>query len=149
MRKLINLNCIITADPNSKNIYVLSTREDRVALPYFEISSPKFLYNEIRYNIKSMFDNIIKFLEEIIISFVDIQNLLVFDLLEKHKDTYHVNLDEDVILLTGLVLHEKMMSDSLYWVPIHNVMVPTEISSLDTEDIHLKVVRYVFEKIIV
>jgi hypothetical protein len=88
--------------------------------------------------------NAIKFLEEIIISFFDIQNYHVLELLEEQKNKYEIE-NTNIILLCGVVLHEKILSENLYWIPIENFF----ISNKNTEETTpKKVVKYVFDQMI-
>lgn len=140
--------CFITVDGGSQNIFACSTKKDELDLPYFHIENAKMLYHEIRYNIQHMFvENMIKFLEEIVISFIDIQNYLLLDIVEKSKDKYSDIEDNDIILLCGIVLHEKLKTDSMYWVPISNILFPKNIQTI--MDDKTKVVKYVFDKMII
>lgn len=145
MSNILVINCLITADRQSNKIYIASSSKDETIFPTLKIENPKFLYNEIRYNIKNMFvQNSIKFLEEIIISFFDIQNYHVLQLLEEQKDKYETD-DTDIVLLCGVVLHGKILSENLYWLPIENFFR----SNQNTEETTTKkVVKYVFDQMI-
>jgi len=145
MSNIFVINCLITADRQSNKIYIASSNKDEIVFPLLKIENPKFLYNEIRYNIKNMFvQNAIKFLEEIIISFFDIQNYHVLELLEEQKNKYEIE-NTNIILLCGVVLHEKILSENLYWIPIENFF----ISNKNTEETTpKKVVKYVFDQMI-
>lgn len=140
-------NCLITADPPAKKIYVASSKQDIIVLPVTHIDQPKFLFNEIRYNIKHLFaKDSIKFLEEIILSFIDIQNYLLLNLIDKSED-YKFIQDSDINLLCGIILHEKVLSDKLFWIEIPGFVQNYNIPNVeDTEMTQL--IRYVFDKMI-
>jgi hypothetical protein len=139
--------CFITVDGASQNIFACSTNKQELELPYFNIDNPKTLYHEIRYNIQHLFlENMIKFLEEIIISFIDIQNYLLLETIESYKDKFKDINDDDIILLCGVVLHEKLRTDSMHWIPINNILFPKNIQTI--MDDKTKIVKYVFDKML-
>jgi hypothetical protein len=105
---------IISSDINKKENYILSTDKNKIILPYSEISTPRVMMNEIKYNIKNMFDTgIIKFIEEVIISYIDIQNEILLEYVTK-LDNNHFDLDKDLFLSCGIIMNKKSTS-KLFW----------------------------------
>jgi hypothetical protein len=68
--------------------------------------------NEIRYNVKSIFDSkVIKFIEQVIVSGLDIKNELLIDYI-KEIDTHQIyDLDHDLFLLCGIVIQKLDIVD--------------------------------------
>jgi hypothetical protein len=146
MRNIHTLYCLITADRSSQKIFVASSEDDSLVFPNTIIENPKFLYNEIKYNIQQMFaKNSIQFLEEIIISFLDIQNYLLLNLIESSEKYKHIDIDHDVILLCGVVLHEPILSNKLLWKPIENQLMSNEPEKINHS---YNIIKYVFDQMI-
>lgn len=147
MSNIISCYCLITADKRSKKIFIASTKENDIVLPITTIGSPKFLYNELKYNIQQMFaKNTIQFLEEIIISFIDIQNHHLLNLLDASKNIYaDIDMDQDITLLCGVVLHNTILSETLYWIPVENKLMSNQPEKLNATE---HVLYYVFDKMI-
>lgn len=147
--KIIVVNVIITANPLSNDVLLLSTDKDKLILPSIEITNPKFLYDEIRGNIRNMFDDgVIKYLEEIVISFLDIQNPLLLNLIDSNRDIYEDINDSDIILLCGTILHKKLQTSSLNWKSIENTVLKQKIYSKTNGDIE-NIIKYVFEQMVI
>lgn len=147
MSNIIVFNTILTVDPIGDKILILSLEKNKIVFPTTKIENPKFLYNEIRYNIKNMFvKNMIKFLEEIRISFIDIQNYILLELLDdpSYKKLYGAN-DDDIIILCGIVLYEKLMCDKTYWLSIKNFITESKPDG----DLQKDVIKYVFDHLII
>jgi len=113
--KLYTVYCIITADINKKQNYVLSTKENEIELPVVELHNPQTMHNEIRYYAKKMFDdNMIRFIEEVLVSYIDIQS----DLVSKYIDTLNKDNSFDIanslFLLCGIVIEQKNCKNT-YW----------------------------------
>jgi hypothetical protein len=110
--KLYAVYCIITADPNKGQNYVLSTDSKEIVLPYAEIVNPKVLHNELRYNVKKMFnDNTIRFIEEIIISYTEIQTQPIVNYIEQINTNNTFDLDNSLFLLCGIIIQKKNSKD--------------------------------------
>lgn len=147
MSNIVVFPCIITADTSTKSVFVCSENDSSVIFPTFQISYPKMLYDEMRMNIKNMFNyNTIKFCEEIIVSFLDIQNHLLIDLLESKPETYPNIKEDDIILLCGVVLHDKVESDTIHWIHINSMFLPKNISNTINDD--NKIIQYVLDRIV-
>lgn len=114
MNKIYVFNNIITIDDKSNTNWVLSLDQSKIYFPFFEISSPRYIYNETRFNIKNLFKiNTIKFIEEIIVSFIDIQNEFLLEYISQLNNS-KFNLDQDIFILSSTILTSK--TDSiLYW----------------------------------
>jgi hypothetical protein len=105
---------IISSDINKNENYILSTDKNNIVLPYSEISTPRVMINEIKYNVKNMFDTgIVKFIEEVIISYIDIQNDILLEYVKK-IDNNIFDLDNDLFLLCGVITNKKSTS-KLFW----------------------------------
>jgi len=140
--KIYVFNTIVTHDL-SDNTYVLSSLKDKIELPYFEIISPRYMLNEIRSNIKNLFTtNTIRFLEEIIVSFTELQNEIVLSYIEQNYNSNIFNLDKDICIITGTILAEKIPSN-LYWHKFEHSI------NLDNPDITQTVVDYCIQKSLV
>ena len=146
MSNIVACYCLITADNRSKKIFVASSKEDEIVFPTITINSPKFLYNELKYHIQEMFiKNAIQFLEEITISFIDIQNYHLLNLLDISSDTYNINTEEDIIILCGVVLHTTILSDNIHWIPVENKLMANQPEKLSASE---HVLYYVFDQMI-
>jgi hypothetical protein len=105
---------IISSDINKNENYILSTDKKDIILPYSQITTPRVMINEIKYNIKNMFDSgIIKFIEEIIVSYIDIQNEILLEYVQKLTDNTF-NIDNDLFLSCGVIMNKKSTS-KLFW----------------------------------
>jgi hypothetical protein len=114
MSKIYVFNSIITNDLKDKKSYILSASKDKIVFPYFEIQSPRYLFNEIRCNIKNLFKpDSIRFIEEIIISFTEIQNELIINYVENLQDSTF-DLNNDIFILSSTILSEKLTTP-LVW----------------------------------
>lgn len=150
MSKIVVFNFILAPDIYADKILLASLDKENILIPTTNIENPKFLYNEIRYNIKNLFlENSIRFLEEIRISFMDIQNYLLLDMLdmEYNKEKYTNINDDDIIILSGIVLHEKLFSDKINWISINNILTNSNIGI--TTDPIFNLTKYVFDKVFI
>jgi hypothetical protein len=109
---------ILSVDEKKHKIYVLSSESDSIVFPIDQIQHVRLLQNELRYNIKHYFLNCESngFLENISLSFLDIQNELVLELLQKENNYLSKNIDinKDIIILCGFVI-PKPIESKLYW----------------------------------
>lgn len=114
MSQLLTSNCIITFDKKLNSICLLSTsQKDKIIFPTFKIESAKNILNETRYQIKNLFsDENVKFVQDIIISTIDIQNELYIQYLNELGYKYDEN--NDIIILNSVVLADKYKS-RLFW----------------------------------
>lgn len=114
MNKIYVFNSILTIDERTQTNWILSSDKHHIHFPFFEINHPRHLHNETRINLKNLFkSDTIKFIEEIIISFIDIQNQFLLDYIESlHSNIF--NLNNDVFILCSTILTEKIES-SLFW----------------------------------
>lgn len=107
-------NIVLTYDQRTQTNYILSSKKDEIYFPFFEINNTRYLFNETRSNIKNLFHlNTIKFIEEIIVSYVDIQNEFLFDYIEQ-LETTQFDLNNDIFILCSTILSGKFNS-ILYW----------------------------------
>ena len=112
--KLYTYYTIISSDINKQENYILSAKKNSIILPYSEIMIPRVMMNEIKYNVKNMFETgIISFIEEIIISYIDIQNEMLIEYVEKTNNT-EVNPNENLFVLCGIIMNKKSTS-KLFW----------------------------------
>lgn len=114
MSQIITANCIITFDQKAKSICLLSTsQKDKIVFPTFKIESAKNINNETRYQVKNLFsDDNVKFVQDIIISTIDIQNELYIQYLNELGYNYDEN--NDIIILNSIVLGDKY-NTKLFW----------------------------------
>lgn len=108
MNKLYVFNNILTVDTETETNWVLSSDKYHIYFPFFEITCPRHLYNETRINIKNLFEkDSIKFIEEIIVSFIDIQNEFLLTYIEELKSEIF-DLEKDIFLLCSVILANKI-----------------------------------------
>lgn len=113
--KIYIVYCIVTADTKKKQNYVLSTDSKDIVLPICEITSARTLHNEIRYNVKKMFDaDIIRFIEEILVSYTDIETEPTIKYIENINQDNRYDLNQDLFILCGIVM-EKKQSKTFKW----------------------------------
>lgn len=129
MSQILSSSCILTFDQKNSIICILSTEQNnKIVFPTFRIESTKNLHNEIRYQIKNLFiDDNAKFIEDIVVSYTDIQNNLYVDYL---KELGVTSFDEnnDIILLNSIVVGDKF-NTKLYWRPYDHTI---DIKNKDT-----------------
>lgn len=114
MNKLYVFNNILTVDQDTETNWVLSSDKHHIRFPFFEISSPRYLYNETRIHLKNLFkQDEIKFIEEIIVSFIDIQNPFLMEYISSLESTTF-DLDKDLFILCSTILTSKIDS-ILFW----------------------------------
>ena len=110
MNKIYTFNVILTYDQKTQTNYILSSHKDEIYFPFFEISNTRYLFNETRTNIKNLFHlNTIRFIEEIIVSYIDIQNEFLLDYITQ-LDSKQFNLDNDVFVLCSTILTSRFDS---------------------------------------
>lgn len=129
--KILTLFCVISYDNKKKNSCVLSVDSKQIILPYTNVEHTKSLKNEIRYKIKTLLDGE-KYklnLEDILISYLDIQNDLCLDYLS-NNNYYNFSIDNDICLLCGVIL-DKNYKTSLNWVPANLLQDLTKKQSVD------------------
>jgi hypothetical protein len=113
--KLYTFYTIISSDINKQENYILSAKKNEIVLPYSEIMIPRVMMNEVKYNVKNMFDTgIISFIEEIIISYIDIQNEMLLEYVEKNVNNAEVDPNENLFVLCGMIMNKKSTS-KLFW----------------------------------
>lgn len=121
--KIFVFNSIISIDSITKNCCVLSTQKNKITLPVFEIEQPRHLQNEIRYNTKNLFStDLIKTIEQIIISDLEIQNELLYNyIIEEYNDNnIKYNLDKDIFLCSSIIIGNKL-NNKLYWCEFNHL----------------------------
>lgn len=139
MSKIYVFNTIITSDLQNQKSYILSSSKDRILFPYFEIHSPRYLFNEIRCNIKNLFkQDSIRFIEEIIISFTEIQNELIISYVENLQDSTF-DLNNDMFILASVILSEKLQS-ALTWTNFNYTI------DIENPDIIESIIDYSLQK---
>jgi len=147
MSNIVCCYAILSADNQNNKVYIASSEKNKIKLPFSKIETPKFLYNEIRLYIKNLFANdAIKFYEEIIISFMDIQNYLLMNIVTNEKELYNFDTDSDIVLLCGIILHQKLPSNQFYWVELDKPSAP---DFLQTMTDHSRLVQYILDKMII
>ena len=115
--KIKVFSLILTHDINNNKTVILSTNNDKIILPTFDIQNPKTIYQEIRYAIKDLFeDPELKYVELINISFIEIQNDLLINYIKENKE-YEYDENQDLCLFIGIVLTEKNKTN-LFWSQI-------------------------------
>jgi hypothetical protein len=135
-------NSILTFDEKQKTTVALSSDNDKIILPFLEITNPSLIKEEIKYYIKSLFYNAeIKHIETIIVSCIEIQNDFLLNYV-KSIDSYNYNQAEDLCLFTSIILNEKFKTQAYYWLP-----VDFNISVSDRQPINL-LIDYVFKNVL-
>lgn len=139
MNKIYSTNIIVSSDTDSQKNYVLSNSNKEIIFPFFEITSPRFLFNEIRSNVRSLFSlESIKFIEEIILSFTEVQNEYLIKYIESLKLELF-DTDNDIQILSCIILAEKIDS-SIYWHPFKYD------STLQQADLKMSLIDYCIQK---
>lgn len=135
--------CIMT---HSDQPYILSANKNKIVLPWCYVANPKILYDEIRVHIKNMFHSkstLIDFLDNVQISFLDLQNYILLDHVEAEQQDYDYK-EEDIILLCGTILYIKTPCINSYWIPLkHDI----QYSNQDNKPID-RIIKYVLSKLI-
>ena len=107
MSRVFVTSCILTSDLNTDVSYVLSEQNEKLRLPTFQVVAPRLLMNEIRYNVFHMFEPAsFSFMEEIILSRLEIQNEFLLSYISNLKDNRY-DMDQDIFILNGLILSKK------------------------------------------
>ena len=107
MSRIFVTSCILTSDLNTDVSYVLSEQNEKLRLPTFQVVAPRLLMNEIRYNVFHMFEPAsFSFMEEIILSRLEIQNEFLLSYISNLKDNRY-DMDQDIFILNGLILSKK------------------------------------------
>ncbi len=107
MSRVFVTSCILTSELNTDVAYVLSEENERLRLPTFQVVAPRLLMNEIRYNVFHMFEPAsFSFMEEIILSRLEIQNEFLLSYISNLKDNRY-DMDQDIFILNGLILSKK------------------------------------------
>ena len=107
MSRVFVTSCILTSDLNTDVSYVLSEQNEKLRLPTFQVVAPRLLMNEIRYNVFHMFEPAsFSFMEEIILSRLEIQNEFLLSYISNLKDNRY-DMDQDMFILNGLILSKK------------------------------------------
>ena len=107
MSRVFVTSCILTSDLNTDVSYVLSEDNEKLRLPTFQVVAPRSLMNEIRYNVFHMFEPAsFSFMEEIILSRLEIQNEFLLSYISNLKDNRY-DMDQDIFILNGLILSKK------------------------------------------
>ena len=107
MSRVFVTSCILTSDLNTDVSYVLSEDNEKLRLPTFQVVAPRLLMNEIRYNVFHMFEPAsFSFMEEIILSRLEIQNEFLLSYISNLKDNRY-DMDQDIFILNGLILSKK------------------------------------------
>lgn len=107
MSRVFVTSCILTSDLNTEVSYVLSEENEKLRLPTFQVVAPRLLMNEIRYNVFHMFEPAsFSFMEEIILSRLEIQNEFLLSYISNLKDNRY-DMDQDIFILNGLILSKK------------------------------------------
>ena len=117
MSRVFVTSCILTSDLNTDVSYVLSEQNEKLRLPTFQVVAPRLLMNEIRYNVFHMFEPAsFSFMEEIILSRLEIQNEFLLSYISNLKDNRY-DMDQDIFILNGLILSKKetQRNTSLCW----------------------------------
>ena len=117
MSRVFVTSCILTSDLNTDVSYVLSEENEKLRLPTFQVVAPRLLMNEIRYNVFHMFEPAsFSFMEEIILSRLEIQNEFLLSYISNLKDNRY-DMDQDIFILNGLILSKKetQRNTSLCW----------------------------------
>ena len=117
MSRVFVTSCILTSDLNTDVSYVLSEQNEKLRLPTFQVVAPRLLMNEIRYNVFHMFEPAsFSFMEEIILSRLEIQNEFLLSYISNLKDNRY-DMDQDMFILNGLILSKKetQRNTNLHW----------------------------------
>lgn len=129
--KILVLFGVMSYDNKRKASCVLSTDPKKIILPSTIIEHTKTLKNEIRYKIKALLSGE-KYklnIEDILISYLDIQNDLCIDYLTDNNN-YEFNIDTDICLLCGIILDQNYKT-SLNWVKSNLIEDVTKKQKVD------------------
>lgn len=143
MSNILSSNCILTFDKKSKNTCILSTtKSDKIVFPTFRIESVKHIINETKYQIKNLFeDENIKFIEDILICTIDIQN----DLYSQYIKQLGINSDydenNDILILNSIILSDKYKT-KLYWRTYEHII------DIQNKDIFGLLIDHILQKTI-
>lgn len=142
MNKVYVFNNILTIDTKTETNWVLSSDKYHIHFPVFEILYPRYLYNETRINIKNLFKkDSIQFIEEIMVSFIDIQNEFLLEYIKELKSEIF-DLDKDIFLLSSIILTDKIESTQ-FWNKFNYEI------SLTKPDIQTTIIDYCIQKSII
>lgn len=140
--KIYVFNSVLTIDERTQTNWILSTDKHHIHFPFFEIYSPRYLYNETRINLKNLFkSDMIQFVEEIILSFIDIQNELLITYIESLNSPIF-DIHKDIFILCSTILTEKLDS-GLFW---NNFNYEIDLTK---PDIQTAIIDYCVQKSIV
>lgn len=142
MNKLYVFNSILTIDQKTETNWILSLDKHHIYFPFFEISSPRYLYNESRINLKNLFSqDKIRFIEEIMISFIDVQNPFLIEYINTLQSPLF-DMDKDMFVLCSTILTSKIES-TLFWNKFNYEI------SFTKPDIQTAIIDYCIQKSVV
>lgn len=111
MNKIYALYIILSAKEN--NIYLVSTKEQELALPFANITVPAKLKEESRYIMKNFFaPNTYEFIEECNYDFLDIQNSFALSYIKDQITDFEEN---DLCITYGGIATKGKLQPNLYW----------------------------------
>lgn len=113
MSDIYVFNCILTSDHQNKTTSILSSDNTEIILPVFKIDNPRFIYNQIRYDTKNLFVSKKRIPEEIIVSYIEVENNFLIDYIERVKK-YTIDLNKDIVVLSSIILGFKDETN-LFW----------------------------------
>jgi hypothetical protein len=131
-------NCVLTFDEKQKTTVILSSDNENIILPNFNLIKPSYIKEEIKYFTKSLFYNTeIKLVETIVVSTLEIQNDFLINYI-KNIEKYNYDENQDLCIFSSIVLSEKF-NTSLHWLP-----VDFNVGVSDNKPINL-LIDYVFK----
>lgn len=111
---LYSVFCFITADREKATNYVISDISTEIILPIKKIDSARYIHNESRYFIKSLFTkDSYKHIDEIVFNYIDIQNEFLLEYLKK-TNNHSIDITQDLLVLYGGII-EKKPTTKKYW----------------------------------
>lgn len=139
---IYSLHCILTIDHTKKENLIVSSSKTEISLPIFKIEHPRLLHNELRYNIQNILldktynSDVIK---NIAFSYIDIQNELVLQYMEKyHSD--NCDLNNDIFIFCGMIMENIYPLNGFEWQKFEFV------KSLTNMDIITSIVDFTVQK---
>jgi len=145
MSNIYAIYCLLSADHDKKENFIVSENSESVEFPMFKIEHPKLLRNELRYNLQTIIDTksySIDYIKNISFSLIDIQNELIIKYLE---DRYPkgIDLDNDIFILCANIFEKPVLLNRYEWKKFNFV------KSLSDMDIISSIIDFTVEKSII
>lgn len=133
--KIHALYCVFTLDEIKKENLVISERDDKVLFPIVEIENPRYLHNEIHYNLQKLFTRTTynpDILANINFTYMDIQNEFVYRYLEEKELTKSFDVDNDVFILCCAIIESPYGLDKYHWEKFKFIKSFTDMDAVNS-----------------